>query len=133
MKRCAPILLALALTACGTALPPANPSGYVWGFGYQAQVMDTPIPVGDTHKQPGRTTGYRVSIARNWQVPWVVAHELAHVWQWHYKVIPAGGVEAHADAVARAVIRAGCETGDLGWPGGEVTGCTLPDPREITP
>lgn len=107
------------------------------------------VPAGSLDPFDGYAVAYRVRV----EVPFaadvfLIAHELTHVWQWHHRrlmsewagapcaVQPASHCsarEAHADAVALAVVAAGCGAGDLGWPGGAVTGCAVPDPVSIRP
>ncbi|GGL18199.1 hypothetical protein [Deinococcus radiotolerans] len=135
-------LLAALLTGCGQLLPPSSPTR-AWGVPYTALV----VPDGSLNPFDGRADGYRVRIeARHASNTFLIAHELTHVWTWHHKrlmrewegvpcaVQPAWHCtarEAHADAVAQAVVAAGCSAGDLGWPGVPPTGCTLPDPDDV--
>ena len=135
-------LILLALSACGTLTPP---NAVVWGVPVRYELADVPGDLVGQAVVRGMTCRVTVEEA----TVFLVAHEATHCHDRMYGLIPAWEAappvcwiqeahrctphEAHADAVARAVILAGCETGDLGWPGGEVTGCTLPDPRHVTP
>lgn len=145
MKRLTAPLVGAFLVGCGVILPPAAPSGTAWGIPYVAEI----VPDGSLDPLDGYATGYRVRVEAQYAGDvFLIAHELAHVWQWRHKrlmsewrgvpcaVQPASHCnprEAHADAVGLAVLRAGCGPGDLGWPGGTVTGCRLPDPAEVRP
>lgn len=131
----------LLLMACGTLLPPAAPSGRAWGVPYTLAY----IPAGSLSPLYGQTIGHQVQIDERARGNlFVLAHELTHVYDWVHglpvrwigqpcAVQPAShcglsGVEAHADAVAIAVMRAGCNAGDLGIPDVTPSGCILPDP-----
>lgn len=147
MKRIlAPILGAVFLTGCGTVLPPLQPSGTVWGIPYTLQIVP------DTRLAPllGQATGHRIELTQRAQGSlFAFAHELTHVWQWVHGlpvrwigqpclVQPAHhcgqlGLEAQADAVAVAILQAGCTWGDLGLAGLVSNGCVLPDPATVQP
>ncbi|GGR63000.1 hypothetical protein GCM10008959_26370 [Deinococcus seoulensis] len=137
-------LLALLLAGCGLLVPPVSPLR-AWGVPFMAEV----VPAGALAPFQGFATAYHVRVEAPYTADvFLVAHELAHVWQWHHRNLMRdwAGVpcavqvpghctprEAHADAVALAVLAAGCLPGDLGWPGGAVSGCVLPDPASIRP
>lgn len=136
--------LTLLLVGCGLLVPPVSPLR-VWGIPYTAEV----VPAGALDPYEGFTTAYHVEIEQPFTADtFLIAHELAHVWQWHrrrlmreWAGVPCAAQpahhcnprEAHADAVALAVLAAGCLPGDLGWPGGAVSGCALPDPGFTPP
>lgn len=136
--------LLLLLTACTSPLPPDSPS--VWGLSYTAVEVE-PGSLGDGQYRAlaSRDT---VRIERDAVTTFRVAHEVTHVWQKRHYLMPAAFLgaacsrqpdwnctptEAHADAVGEAAVLAGCGPGDFGWPGGEVTGCALPNPLEVHP
>lgn len=135
-------LILLALPACGTLTPP---NAVVWGVPVRYEMG----AVGDGLAGQAVMRGGVCRVTLTDVNVFLVAHEATHCHDRTYGLSPAWEAappvcwiqeahrctphEAHADAVARAVIRAGCDTGDLGWPGGRVTGCTLPDPRQVAP
>ena len=145
MKRLIAPLVGVFLMGCGMVLPPVAPSGTAWGIPYVAEI----VPDGSLDPLDGYAVGYRVRVEAQYAGnTFLIAHELAHVWQWHHKRMMSEwrGVpcavqaadrctahEAHADAVATAAARAGCLPGDLGWPGAAPSGCRLPHPSEIHP
>lgn len=137
-----PILLALLLTACAPNLPPDAPT--VWGLSYTA----VEVPAGTLAPLAAVTRQNSVRIEAGHVSARMVAHEVTHLWQQRHYLIPAAflgapclrqpawnctPLEAHADAVGEAAVLAGCGPGDFGWPGGQVTGCALPDPLAVRP
>jgi len=143
MKRYFASLAGAFLVGCGFVLPPAQPSGIAWGIPFVAEA----VPDGALDPLDGYAVGYRVQVEAQYVgSAFLIAHELAHVWQWHHKRLlgewrdvpcavqvasRCNAREAHADAFAVAFIQAGCLPGDLGWPGGTVTGCRVPDPQNV--
>lgn len=137
-------LALLLLTACAPNLPPDSPT--VWGLSYTAvEVEPGSLGGGQYRALASRDT---VRIERGMVTTFRVAHEVTHVWQKRHYLMPAAFLgapclrqpawnctptEAHADAVGEAAELAGCGPGDFGWPGGEVTGCALPNPLAVRP
>lgn len=134
---------AFLLSGCGRFAPPGPPNALVWGLAYHARI----VPAGTLGPYGGQAGAFTVLIDERYLNPFMVAHEVTHVWQTRHGVPLAftgaaclvqpeahcTPAEAHADAVALEVIAARCDLGDLGWPGQPRTACRLPDPAQVRP
>ncbi|CAM3837574.1 hypothetical protein DEFR109230_14210 [Deinococcus frigens] len=135
-------MLVLVVSSCASPLPPHSPT--VWGLSYAA----LEVPAGTLAPLSAVAGWNTVRIEAGHVNTRMVAHEVTHIWQQRHLAVPVAflgapcgwqpewncsALEAHADAVGAAAVRAGCSPGDFGWPGWEATACTIPDPLEVHP